>query len=75
MAISIDVDKGSCTFDLEGARHERTIADLVIRTDHHARMSQVEVAGQQVHISEDDAQCLIGAGALDDRSHVKTGEI
>lgn len=75
MAISIDVENQTCGIILDGVAYTKPIGELVITTDHQARMSQLEVGGQLVHISEDDAQRLIGVGAVDDRSHVKTGEI
>ncbi|UVE16258.1 DUF3203 family protein [Pseudomonas sp. LS44] len=67
MALLIDVENASCTITLDGVVYERPIAGLVILTDPEARMSQMDVAGQLVHITEDEARCLIGAGAKDDR--------
>ncbi|TRX75571.1 DUF3203 family protein [Pseudomonas mangiferae] len=74
MNVIIDAPSDTCTFVTDDVRHTGTLSTLVVTTDPERRMSVVDVQGTRIHISEQDAQQLIGAGAKDDRFNVVTDD-
>lgn len=67
MAIEIDSDQGVCSVEIEGSRHRAAIDSLRVGTDAEARLSVLYIDGRRLHISEEDAQRLVVAGAEDQR--------
>ncbi len=70
MDLHLDAPNDGCTFVLEDGRYASTISSLVVSTDPDTRMSVVNVQGRRIHINEQDAHALIGAGAKDERFNV-----
>lgn len=67
MSIEIDSEQGICSVEIEGSRHRAPVDSLRIGTDAEARLSVLYIDGKRLHISEEDAQRLVVAGAEDQR--------
>ncbi|QDR31874.1 DUF3203 family protein [Pseudomonas aeruginosa] len=70
MSIEIDSEQGICSVEIEGSRHRAPVDSLRIGTDAEARLSVLYIDGKRLHISEEDAQRLVVAGAEDQRRHL-----
>ena len=70
MSIEIDSVQGVCSVEIEGSRHRAPVDSLRIGTDAEARLSVLYIDGKRLHISEEDAQRLVVAGAEDQRRHL-----
>ena len=70
MSIEIDTNSSTCIFTHEGTRHEWPITEVRVSTDPEARMSIMEKGELRKHISENDAERLVAAGAEDGRFHL-----
>lgn len=70
MNIEINTDTSTCILMHEGVQHEWPIAEIRVTTDPEARMSIIEKGDVRKHISENDAERLVAAGAKDDRFHL-----
>ena len=63
-------NKASAAWRSEGSRHRAPVDSLRIGTDAEARLSVLYIDGKRLHISEEDAQRLVVAGAEDQRRHL-----
>ncbi|QGZ32175.1 DUF3203 family protein [Stutzerimonas stutzeri] len=70
MSVTIDIATGTCSTTLEGTTYRSAIMDTRISTDPNARMSVAHIDGASAHITEDQAEHLIAAGAKDDRENL-----
>jgi hypothetical protein len=67
VTVEIDPEKATCALTVQGLRYERPIGELRVTTDPDARMSLTAIDGMPVYLSEDQAEQLIAAGAIDER--------
>jgi hypothetical protein len=70
MTVDIDTTTGTCCVVINGNTHRSALMDVRITTDPEARMSVMNIDGTSIHVPEDEAEHLIAAGALDDRSNL-----
>ncbi|MBE7375325.1 DUF3203 family protein [Pseudomonas lopnurensis] len=70
MTVQIDTTTGTCSVVIDGTTHRYALMDVRITTDPQARMSVLNVDGASIHVPEDEAEHLIAAGAVDDRSNL-----
>ncbi|AHL74606.1 hypothetical protein CH92_05640 [Stutzerimonas stutzeri] len=70
MSVTIDIPTGTCSTTLEGTTYRSAIMDTRISTDPNARMSVAHIDGASTHITEDQAEHMIAAGAKDDRENI-----
>ncbi|UVJ42293.1 DUF3203 family protein [Pseudomonas sp. LS1212] len=71
MYVHTNQETRRCTFTVDDQRFDVAAADLTVTTDEALRMSVVEVNGKKVPITEDEADTLTVAGAVDGRKHLK----
>ncbi len=74
MSIEIDSEQGICSVEIEGSRHRPPVDSLRFGTDAEARRSVLDRDGKRRHISEEDAQRLVVAGAEDQRRNLMADE-
>ncbi|MBV6286926.1 DUF3203 family protein [Pseudomonas aegrilactucae] len=74
MPIEIDEATQRCTLIAEDLNIEGEAGEVTIVTDERLRMSVATLAGQRVPITEQEADALTVAGAVDGRRHLKTTE-
>ena len=65
-----DTTTGTCCVVINGNTHRSALMDVRITTDPEARMSVMNIDGTSIHVPEDEAEHLIAAGAVDDRSNL-----
>ncbi|MDF5829395.1 DUF3203 family protein [Pseudomonas aeruginosa] len=70
MSIEIDSEQGVCSVRSKAAGIARRSTACGIGTDAEARLSVLYIDGKRLHISEEDAQRLVVAGAEDQRRHL-----
>ncbi|MBE0824731.1 DUF3203 family protein [Escherichia coli] len=70
MSIEIDSEQGVCSVEIEVIPQSYHNYSLRIGTDAEARLSVLYIDGKRLHISEEDAQRLVVAGAEDQRRHL-----
>ncbi|TLX52715.1 DUF3203 domain-containing protein [Stutzerimonas nosocomialis] len=70
MIVNIDTATGTCSTVVNETTYRSAIADVRISTDPQARMSVAHIDSASVHVAEDEAEHLIGAGAQDDRENL-----
>ncbi|MGK9065409.1 DUF3203 family protein [Stutzerimonas chloritidismutans] len=70
MTLDIDTATGTCSTTIDGTTYRSAIMDVRISTDPAARMSVAHVDGASTHLTEDQAEHLIAAGAKDDRENL-----
>lgn len=70
MTVSIDKATGTCSTTVEGTVHRSAIMDVRVSTDPVARMSVVDIDGARTHVTEEQAEHLIAAGAQDGRENL-----
>ncbi|KMM82942.1 Protein of unknown function [Pseudomonas taetrolens] len=70
MAIRIEEADNTCWVDSpEGIEHVR-VEDVTVVTDAATRMSMASINGMKIAITEDEADRLTVAGAVDGRKHL-----
>ncbi|EXF42589.1 hypothetical protein BAY1663_05004 [Pseudomonas sp. BAY1663] len=74
MNVQIDTTTGTCSVVIDGTTHHSALGDVRISTDPQARMSVLHIDGTSVHVPEDEAEHLIAAGAVDDRTNLIADE-
>ena len=74
MPIEIDAATQRCTLIADDLNIEGEAGEVTIVTDESLRMSVATLAGQRVPITEQEADALTVAGAVDGRRHLKTTE-
>lgn len=74
MPIAIDESTKRCTLIADDLNIEGEAGEVQITTDADLRMSIATLAGQRVPITEQEADALTVAGAVDGRRHLKTTE-
>ena len=74
--MSIRIENHLCYFTLDENGQEQSLpaTRVNILTDNAKSMSYVELAGQQIYITEVEADALTVEGATDGRNHVKAAE-
>lgn len=70
MTVQIDTTTATCSVVIDGTTHHSALMDVRITTDPQARMSVLNIDGRSIHVAEDEAEHLIAAGAVDDRSNL-----
>jgi len=68
MTVQIDTTTGTCSIAIGDTTHRSAIMDVRITTDPQVRMDMLHIDGATVHVAADEAEHLIAAGAVDDRS-------
>ncbi|WP_312932938.1 DUF3203 family protein [Stutzerimonas nitrititolerans] len=68
MSIQIDTTTGTCSVVIGETTYRSAIMDVRITTDPQVRMDLLHIGGASVHVAADEAEHLIAAGAIDDRS-------
>jgi len=68
MSVQIDTTTGTCSVVIGETTHRSAIMDVRITTDPQVRMDLLHIDGTSVHVAADEAEHLIAAGAIDDRS-------
>lgn len=74
MPIAIDEATQRCTLIGDDLNIEGEASEVTIVTDEALRMSIATLAGQRVPITEQEADALTVAGAVDGRRHLKATE-
>lgn len=74
MTVDINTTTGTCAVVINGNTHRSALMDVRITTDAQARMSVMNIDGTSIHVPEDEAEHLIAAGAVDDRSNLVADE-
>ena len=71
--MSVRIENHLCYFTLDENGQEQSLpaTRVTIRTDDAKSMSYVDLAGQQIYITEAEADALTKEGAADGRHHVK----
>ncbi len=70
MSLQIDKATGTCTITKNGQVFRSALMDARIITDPATRMSELQIDGASLHISEAQAEELLVHGARDDRSNL-----
>lgn len=70
MTVSIDIPTGTCSATIQGSTYRSAIVDIRVSTDPKARMSVAHIEGASTHVTEEQAEHLIAAGAKDDRENL-----
>ena len=68
MTVQIDTTTGTCSVVIGETKHRSAIMDVRITTDPEARMDMLHIDGATLHVTAQEAEHLIAAGAIDDRS-------
>ncbi|NER62210.1 DUF3203 family protein [Pseudomonas sp. MAFF212428] len=74
MPIAIDEATQRCTLIADNMHIEGEAREVTIVTDESLRMSVATLAGQRMPITEQEADALTSAGAVDGRRHLKNTE-
>ncbi|MGE4407894.1 DUF3203 family protein [Pseudomonas sp.] len=74
MNVQIDAIAGTCSVVIGDTMHRSALGDVRISTDPQARMSLLHIDGTSIHVPEDEAEHLIAAGAVDDRTNLIADE-
>ncbi|MDY7560109.1 DUF3203 family protein [Pseudomonas sp. 10B1] len=69
MPLQFDNTREHCSAVIEEVRYESPIIEVVIITNDATHMSEAQIDGQSVSITEDEADSLTVLGALDKRHH------
>ncbi|AZE55088.1 MULTISPECIES: DUF3203 family protein [Pseudomonas] len=71
--MSVRIENHLCYFTLDKTGKEQSLpaTRVNILTDNDKAMSYVELAGEQIYITEAEADALTVEGAKDGRNHVK----
>ncbi|TCD20496.1 DUF3203 family protein [Pseudomonas sp. IC_126] len=70
MTVTLDIPTGTCSAVIQGTTYRSAIMDVRVSTDPAARMSVAHIDGANTHVTEDQAEHLIAAGAKDDRENL-----
>lgn len=77
MPLEFDSTHEHCTALVDGVEHRSAVIDVVITTNDNTHMSEANIGGQQVPITEAEADALTVYQAQDKRHHtigVEPGE-
>jgi len=77
MPLEFDSTHQYCTAEVDGIKHRSAVIDVVITTNDSTHMSEANIDGQQVPITEAEADALTVYKATDKRHHtigVEPGE-
>jgi len=72
-AMPIRIENRTCFFKVndEGREYSLPAAEVTVSTDVPSAMSYVDVGAERVYITEQEADALTVAGAIDGRQHKK----
>ncbi|MBA1296794.1 DUF3203 family protein [Pseudomonas lurida] len=72
----VRIDNQTCFFKVndEGREYSLPAAEVTVSTDMPRAMSYVDVGAERVYITEQEADALTVAGAIDGRQHKKVTE-
>jgi hypothetical protein len=69
MPLEFDSTHQNCTAVIDGVEHRSAVINVVITTNDNTRMSEANIGGQQVPITEAEADALTVYHAKDKRHH------
>jgi hypothetical protein len=67
MPLEFDNTNTHCTALIEDVRYQSLVSEVVIITNNATHMSEAQVGGKSVPITEAEAESLLTRGARDDR--------
>ena len=67
MSIEIDTQHQTCTLTSADGSHQAPLSRIEVFNDDPSHLSQALVAGRRIAITEEEAQALVSAGAIDQR--------
>ncbi|MDB6048517.1 MAG: Protein of uncharacterized function [Pseudomonas sp.] len=69
MPVEFDPTREHCSAVIDDVRYESAVIEVVVITNDTTHMSEAQIDGKDVPITEDEADALTVAGALDKRHH------
>jgi hypothetical protein len=69
MPLEFDNTREHCSAVIDDVRYHSAVIEVVIITNDATHMSEAQVGGKSVPITEDEADALTVMGALDKRHH------
>jgi hypothetical protein len=69
MPLEFDNTREHCSAVIDDVRYQSPVIEVVIITNDSTHMSEAQIDGKSVPITEDEADALTVMGALDKRHH------
>jgi hypothetical protein len=74
MPLEFDSSHQHCSAMVDGTTYRSAVIDVVITTNDATHMSEADIGGRKVPITEAEADALTVAGAKDGRKHLKADD-